>query len=87
MVSLETAIFNLGILTISDAGSKGERADTSGDAISEIAAAAGFVEVYRDIVPDQKRLAEYLDHPIHQKAKKDTLLPLVDKIVVYDFKE
>ena len=39
------------------------------------------------IVPDQKRLAEYLDHPIHQKAKKDTLLPLVDKIVVYDFKE
>ena len=39
------------------------------------------------IVPDQKRLAEYLDHPIHQKAKKDTLLPLVDRIVVYDFKE
>ena len=22
------------------------------------------------IVPDQKRLAEYLDHPIHQKAKR-----------------
>ena len=39
------------------------------------------------IVPDQKRLAEYLDHPIHQKAKKDVLLALVDKIVVYDFKE
>ena len=38
-------------------------------------------------VPDQKRLAEYLDHPIHQKAKKDVLLALVDKIIVYDFKE
>ena len=39
------------------------------------------------IVPDQKRLTEYLDHPIHQKAKKDALIPLVDKIIVYDFKE
>ena len=39
------------------------------------------------IVPDRKRLAEYLDHPVHQKAKKDILIPLVDKIVVYDFKE
>ena len=39
------------------------------------------------IVPDQKRLTEYLQHPIHQKAKKDDLIPLVDKIIVYDFKE
>ena len=39
------------------------------------------------IVSDQKRLTEYLDHPIHQKAKKDVLLALVDKIVIYDFKE
>ncbi len=39
------------------------------------------------IVPDQKRLAEYLQHPIHKKAKKDDLIPLVDKIIVYDFKE
>ena len=39
------------------------------------------------IVPDQKRLAEYLAHPVHQKAKKDALIPLVDKIIVYDFKE
>ncbi len=39
------------------------------------------------IVLDRKRLAEYLQHPIHQKAKKDALIPLVDKIIVYDFKE
>jgi len=39
------------------------------------------------IVPDQKRLTEYLQHPIHKKAKKDDLIPLVDKIIVYDFKE
>ena len=39
------------------------------------------------LVPDGKRLTEYLEHPIHQKAKQDILLPLVDKIVVYDFQE
>ncbi|MBT5715791.1 MAG: Dabb family protein, partial [Opitutae bacterium] len=36
-------------------------------------------------VRDEKGLKEYLGHPIHQKAKKDTLLPLVDRILVYDF--
>ena len=39
------------------------------------------------LVPDGKRLTEYLEHPIHQKAKQEVLLPLVDKIVVYDFQE
>jgi len=38
------------------------------------------------IVPDAKRLQEYLDHPIHQDAKRDILLPLVKKVLVYDFK-
>jgi len=38
------------------------------------------------IVPDAKRLQEYLDHPIHQDAKRDILLPLVEKVMVYDFK-
>jgi hypothetical protein len=38
------------------------------------------------IVPDAKRLQEYLDHPIHQDAKRDILLPLVEKVLVYDFK-
>lgn len=39
------------------------------------------------VVPDVRRLQEYLDHPIHQQAKQDVLLPLVDKVVVYDFQE
>ena len=38
------------------------------------------------IVPDAKRLQEYLHHPIHQNAKRDILLPLVEKVLVYDFK-
>ncbi|MBO94809.1 MAG: stress protein [Opitutales bacterium] len=39
------------------------------------------------LVPDDQRLTEYLEHPIHKKAKEEILLPLVEKIVVYDFKE
>ena len=38
-------------------------------------------------VSNVERLQEYLDHPIHQKAKQDVLLPLVEKVVVYDFQE
>jgi hypothetical protein len=36
---------------------------------------------------DEQSLAEYLAHPIHQKAKREILLPIVNKIVVYDFSE
>jgi heme-degrading monooxygenase HmoA len=32
-------------------------------------------------------LADYLNHPAHKKAVKDTLRPLTAKIVVYDFVE
>ena len=39
------------------------------------------------VVPDERRLAEYLAHPIHQQAKNDVLLPLVEKILVYDIRE
>ena len=48
--------YRLAILTTSDAGAKGERADTSGDAISEIMAHEGFREVFRQIVPDERAL-------------------------------
>ena len=37
------------------------------------------------VVADAKSLTEYLEHPIHRKAKKDVLVPLVSKIIVYDF--
>ena len=45
--------YKLGVLTISDAGAKGERIDTSGDTISEVLKSRGFVEVCRTIVPDE----------------------------------
>ena len=59
-------IFKLAILTISDAGSKGERADTSGDTISEIMEREGLEQVFRDIVPDEaeiisEKLREWCD--------------------------
>ena len=43
----------------------------------------GILIVARDL----GALQEYLDHPIHQKAKEETLLPLVEKVLVYDFRE
>lgn len=43
----------IGILTISDAGSRGERADGSGDAIAAWAAAKGHVVAARALVPDE----------------------------------
>ena len=36
-------------------------------------------------VADEKGLSEYLEHPIHQKAKKEILIPLVKRVMVYDF--
>src|SRR5262245_20404869 len=43
----------LAILTISDAGSRGERADTSGDAIVAWAAEKGYRLAERSMVPDE----------------------------------
>ncbi len=59
-------VFRLAILTISDAGSKGEREDTSGDVISEMMDREDFQELRRDIVPDEAdlisgRLREWCD--------------------------
>ena len=53
--------FNFAVLTISDAGSKGQRADSSGDVIVEMMSEAGFSKVLRDIVPDEAdQIAERL---------------------------
>ena len=43
----------IAILTISDAGSRGERADTSGDAIAAWAAGKGYALAARALVPDE----------------------------------
>ena len=48
--------FALAVLTISDAGFKGEREDSSGDAIVEIMTGQGFDLKRRDIIPDEREL-------------------------------
>ena len=48
--------FTVGVLTVSDAGSKGEREDTSGDAIRDIMESEGFAMALRDILPDEADL-------------------------------
>ena len=58
--------FNFAVLTISDAGSQGLRDDSSGDAIVEMMGRAGFSQIRRDIIPDEKdqimaRLSEWCD--------------------------
>ena len=45
------------ILTVSDRGSSGDRADTSGDGLAARLAALGFT-VEREIVPDERRRIE-----------------------------
>lgn len=43
----------VGILTVSDAGARGAREDTSGEAIVEWARSRGFVVTARAVVPDE----------------------------------
>ncbi len=42
------------ILTVSDRGSRGERPDTSGDAVRDLLATIGCVFVARAVVPDER---------------------------------
>jgi molybdenum cofactor synthesis domain-containing protein len=49
-------VFTIGILTISDKGSRGERQDKSGEAIREILSKTDARIVNYDIVPDEKEL-------------------------------
>ena len=51
-------MFTLGILTISDKGSRGEREDKSGEAIREIVSQFGARFVDYAIVPDEKEVIE-----------------------------
>ncbi len=53
MSGVPAAPLRVAILTISDAGSRGERADTSGDAIAAWTTARGYALAARDLVPDE----------------------------------
>ena len=50
------APLRIGILTVSDLGAQGRRADTSGDAIVSWSAARGYDVTVRSIVPDETGL-------------------------------
>ncbi|MDZ4674370.1 MAG: MogA/MoaB family molybdenum cofactor biosynthesis protein [Gemmatimonadota bacterium] len=55
------APIRVGILTVSDAGSRGERADQSGDRIAAWTRDHGGVEIRRALVPDETaRIAAHL---------------------------
>ena len=47
---------NVGVLTISDKGSRGERVDESGEAAVKMLEGEGFVVLKRQIVPDDRRI-------------------------------
>jgi molybdopterin adenylyltransferase len=49
-------VFTVGILTVSDKGSRGERQDKSGEAIREILSETDARIVEYDIIPDEKEL-------------------------------
>jgi molybdopterin adenylyltransferase len=44
----------VGIITVSDSGSRGERVDTAGPALAELCAAQGWEVAERAIVPDER---------------------------------
>jgi molybdenum cofactor synthesis domain len=48
----QNVAMRVAVLTVSDAGARGERADTSGDAAAEWAKAQGAAVVARSLVPD-----------------------------------
>jgi molybdenum cofactor synthesis domain-containing protein len=59
-----------GVLTVSDKGSRGERIDTAGPALADLARAAGSIIERRDIVPDDR---ETIAEKLREWADKDCL--------------
>ena len=37
------------------------------------------------VLESKDALSSYLEHPTHDRAKKEILLPLIERLVVYDF--
>lgn len=50
--------YTAAVITISDKGARGERVDTSGPAICEMAKEAGYDVVYTNIIPDEKEMIQ-----------------------------
>ncbi len=54
----EKLMFKAAVITVSDKGSRGEREDLSGPAVSEILKNNGFDVVYTSIIPDEMEVIE-----------------------------
>jgi molybdenum cofactor synthesis domain-containing protein len=65
---------NVGVLTISDKGSRGERVDESGEAAVKMLEGEGFVVLKRQIVPDDRRI---IADTLSQWADKEGLSLIV----------
>jgi len=46
-------VYRVGVLTVSDAGARGEREDTAGPVVASLLAGAGFGVVQRALLPDE----------------------------------
>ena len=66
-------MMNIGILTISDKGSKGQRQDKSGEAIRDMVASIGKVVKY-EIVPDEKDIIAAVLRDWADSGKVDVIL-------------
>lgn len=51
-------MFTVGIITLSDKGSRGERIDESGRVIEEMITEAGYIVEKKEIIPDDQELIE-----------------------------
>lgn len=52
--------YKAAVITISDAGARGERKDTSGPALCEILRGEGWQVVYTQIIPDESRKIQHV---------------------------
>ena len=73
---LQSDAFNFGILTISDAGSKGERKDTSGDGIEE----RMIIDAFKILDPD------YLGSRVIIKPKSKSLVSIYNTLTGFHIK-
>jgi len=54
----ENITYSCGVLTLSDKGSRGEREDTSGQALKELLGKQGYDIVAYEVIPDRQTLIE-----------------------------
>lgn len=60
-IKVQSTIFTLAVLTVSDAASRGLREDTSGQAIRDVMASQGFELRHTAVLPDEKpRISQQL---------------------------